>query len=763
MKCQMVKIWMVVRFVIFNHLNGLKNESTLFGTKKYSVSNSRSNSNFCGYFDMLIPQERLELLKEVQPLYISPKEPLVEEVLIPGFQNATSVDCMVGYFTSEVFVNLAPGLATFINQTENCLRLIISPLLSSKDLLAIENSEKTVDDVTNELLENLFVTEQLLIQHTLKCFTWLLREKRIVIRIALMKDALFHPKVWMFHIFSDVMAVHGSSNSTVAGISKNIEQVAVSKSWEDANQSKITSKFCSMFDDLWNNRDNNCIVLSLPKALENRLLQTYGSTKPPTENDLRVIYRRVFGFERETSTTIDLSDVPVNRFKIPKELNFEAGPFKHQVQAVDAWCNANFQGILEMATGSGKTITAMICAYKLFLQCKNLLIVVSAPHIPLVHQWCEEIRLFGIIPINISKDVVGKVGRAKKINQIRRQYKRNENRVEVIVCSHNILVDANFNKELSKLNCTTLLIADEVHNLGSESFISNPPEFFDNKLGLSATPVRQYDEEGTKGLQEYFGIIIFKYTLEEAIGECLVEYEYYVHSVELTIEEMNLWFEITNEIKANAWRQDRIDSDKYIKNLFFNRRAILESAKNKIEALENVILNIGLENIQHTLIYTSEKSPDQLTEVNKVLKSKGIRFHQLTEKETKNRNETKNIIHRFQEGTLQVLTAKRVLDEGVNIPQIQKAFILASTTVERQWVQRRGRVLRKCSEINKSYSEIHDFIVLPPSKENLDSDARSIYKQELKRMREFAKLAMNAGRNDGPLQMLHEVAKATSL
>ena len=129
-------------------------------------------------------------------------------------------------------------------------------------------------------------------------------------------------------------------------------------------------------------------------------------------------------------------------------------------------------------------------------------------------------------------------------------------------------------------------------------------------------------------------------------------------------------------------------------------------------------------------------------------------------KETASRAETARIIRSFQDGTLRVLTAKRVLDEGVNIPQIEKAFIVASTTVERQWVQRRGRLLRTCPEIGKTHSEIHDFLALPPDFENVDDEARTLVRSELLRVQEFARLARNAGREDGPLPVIHKLVNA---
>ena len=136
----------------------------------------------------------------------------------------------------------------------------------------------------------------------------------------------------------------------------------------------------------------------------------------------------------------------------------------------------------------------------------------------------------------------------------------------------------------------------------------------------------------------------------------------------------------------------------------------------------------------------------------------GLLFHQLTYEETGHRSQVISILRQFQEGQLQALTAKRVLDEGVNIPQVQRAFILASTTVERQWVQRRGRLLRKCSEIGKTHSEIHDFVVVPPG--TGDDDERSLAVTELRRVREFASLARNAGSSGGPLEVIEQLSMA---
>ena len=709
-----------------------------------------------------VSKKTLRSLDEVPPLYMLPTDPFAEEVLIPGFKVAERVDCMVGFFSSEVLASLAPGLATYINGSKNSLRLIISPLLSDKDQAAIKDGLKPENKIVNNFLEELAVTEQLLQIHTLKCLSWLLRENRIQIKIALMKDALFHPKVWLFENSQDIIAVHGSSNVTRAGIQKNIEQISISRSWQDTTQLYITDKLRHGFNQLWKNKDENCLVIELPEAVRKRLLKTYHSKSPPTEDELRALYARAKSFS-EGLILCEPDPIPKKSFAIPDWLRYEDGPFEHQGKAVTSWCEAGNRGVLEMATGSGKTITSMIAAHRLYNLHKPLLIVVAAPYVPLIEQWCDEIAPFGLTPVNLT--VMGNVAkRTKELQKLHRQLRTGVSDVEVVVVSHDTLCTPEFLATVKEFNCTRLLIADEAHNLGRPSFINDPPEFFEHRLALSATPIRQYDQDGTKALFEFFGPVVFRFTLEEAIGRCLVEYDYYVHPVHLTESEMDEWFNLTDKIKQNAWRDEDGKPDDYLTKLLRDRRALLETASGKISMLETLLKNEDVSSLKHTLVYTSDKEPNQLDNVNRLLRDRNILFHQLTAEETTNRDRTKRIIHSFQDAEIQVLTAKRVLDEGVNIPQICKAFILASTTVERQWVQRRGRLLRTCSTISKTHSIIHDLLALPPRmEEGLDPDARALVRSELLRAQEFARLARNAGRPGGPLAMINKMVRAAYL
>ena len=189
----------------------------------------------------------------------------------------------------------------------------------------------------------------------------------------------------------------------------------------------------------------------------------------------------------------------------------------------------------------------------------------------------------------------------------------------------------------------------------------------------------------------------------------MVPYDYFVHTVHLTEDETDRWLELTDKIKRMAAWDDDEERSAYVEKLLRDRRVILEVAHGKLAVLERLLSGADLRALRHTLIYATDKDPDQLNAVNALLRSKGLLFHQLTASETRDKKTMRKILKSFQSGALRILTAKRVLDEGVNVPEITTAYILASTTVERQWVQRRGRILRKCSTLDKPFATLHDF------------------------------------------------------
>ena len=696
-----------------------------------------------------------ETLASADPLYVLPGDPFVERALIPAMCSATQLDVMMGYFASSSFAEIAPGLATFLRRSGTPLRFVVSPYLTETDFDTVTRDSEYRTQLARRLLIDDAPDEYDLSRHALECLAWLINERRLILKIAVMRSALFHPKVWLFNDNESRAALHGSTNLTVAGLKHNREQITISRDWSGPESVYAIDRLQAEFDSLWSGGDDDCYVLPLDDAVARQVVKKYKTERVPDEASCLALWRRAHNLPPPVTETTHSSPTAL---AVPSHVKYDSGDFAHQGDAVRAWELADRRGILEMATGSGKTITAMICAVRLQDSVPDgLLVVVSAPYRPLIEQWCEEIRLFGVDPVDLTSSG-GPEGRTRAIKQAGRRIRAGLSRAEVFVVSNDTLCTDEFNRHLSATPGSKLLVADECHNLGADSFVTNPPEYFSYRLGLSATPERQYDDEGTQALSTFFGETCFTFTLEQAIGKCLTEYDYHVHFIELTPSEMEEWSELTRQIGTQAWRLKSGEDSTYLDNLLRRRRLVLETASAKIDTLASLIDTQNPRHLCHALIYATDKDPEQLKAVNALLSARRLPFHQLTQEETASRHRTARILSAFQEGVIHILTAKRVLDEGVNIPQIKLAYLLASTTVRRQWVQRRGRLLRTCHVIGKTHAEIHDLVVVPPLAGNqLDRDARRLIRSELDRVWEFARLSRNGPAPDGPYRAVERL------
>jgi superfamily II DNA or RNA helicase len=676
---------------------------------------------------------------------------------------------MVGYFDSIAFRHLAPGLAAFINESNGKMRLLASPVLGVEDQEAIRDAVLKPDVVMASAISLLFegarVSESALARHNYECLAYLIAAGRLDIRFVVMPGGhLFHPKVWIFQDDTDLVVVHGSSNLTAPGLLWNYEMVSLERAWRSRDAAEAASEYLRTFERLWDRRDDEAVVVSLPDAVHRDLLRDGRHRAAPTLEDFWSAWNgdakrglvpprgRPFRVLAPVGTTL----------LIPHRLKYDSGPFAHQGQAVEAWEAAGRRGILAMATGSGKTIAALIAATRLAQSSPPLFAIVAAPYRPLIAQWEDEIQAFGVTPLPLSR--LSPLERETRLNTAFRSLLSGVSLTEIAVITHDYLCDKGFRRILETVDAKigTLLIADEVHNLGRPSFISDPPSEFRYRLGLSATPERQYDPEGTQALFDYFGPPVFTFSLAEAIRTCLVPYVYHIHIVDLSASEYADWQDLTERLRRFGFVSGDLEPEdsgplsQQVVALLVRRRALLEMASGKLDVLYTLLQSCDRARIRHTLIYCSDKGTTQLDTVNHALgHDLGILYHQLTEEESSNRRRTREILNRFAEGELQIITCKRVLDEGVDIPQVTTAYLLASSTVQRQWIQRRGRILRQCPDIGKERAALHDFLVLPP--QDGSAEARQIVRQELTRAREFARLASNAGAGGGPFGIIEDI------
>lgn len=418
----------------------------------------------------------------------------------------------------------------------------------------------------------------------------------------------------------------------------------------------------------------------------------------------------------------------------------------YQKQAIGRWLRHQGRGTLKMATGSGKTIIALALTVELYQKIGLQALLVVCPYRHLVTQWARECEHFNLQPILAFESVHNWQNHLS--TQLYNLQAGNQGFVTILT-TNSTLLSLSLRSQLKFLPAKTLIVGDEAHNLGSPQLEAALPRNLGLRLALSATPERYFDDDGTDLLLSYFGGILKpEFTLADAIAaSALVRYLYYPIFVELTPAESHAYAKLTKRIGWALQKNENLGSDSMLTPLLMQRSRLVGAAANKLSALSDLMQS--RRHTTHTLFYcgdgtveTPEGSQRQVNAVAKLLGAKlGYRVNTYTAETPLPQRET--LREQFERGELQGLVAIRCLDEGVDIPAIRHAVILASTGNPRQFIQRRGRVLRPYP--GKEQATLFDTIVLPP---NLDRDTweveRSLLRKEIKRFLEFAALAENA-------------------
>ena len=639
----------------------------------------------------------------------------------------------------------------------------MSPELTAEDRDAIQlglrEPETVLEGALTRLFEDAHISHSAIQRHTVDALAYLVASARLRIRVVLMEKGVYHKKTWLVRAGMEWLAVHGSGNATERGLLMNGEQMSIDRAWRDGTRAQArVAIFLQQWDRQWGNRHPNSLTVEVSQALS--VLRGYAADTPPTTRDFWQAWRQDYAAGLEPELPPAMRHAPhEHRLHIPTGLEWRKGRYKHQGRAVHALLQHG-GGIIAIATGGGKTITALIATTEIQQVIRrHLCVVVVVPSRPLVRQWTEAINDFGVTPVVLTGGSSVR-DRAIELERVGLAFATDQPRTEVLVMTNALFVRAHSRERLWLINIATsvdvVLIADEVHNLGTPSFLANPPEFISRRIGLSATPIRQYDPDGTHRLFDYFGgPPVFEFSLGDAIASgCLVPYAYHIHVVELTATEMDYYDYLTEELFRAGFRLDddgvTMDLNPKVERLLRERRAVVEQADAKLSALEGELRHIGTDAVTRTLIYTSAKpsvldKEKQITTVNSLLERLHIISHQYTTRETAT-TQGRNILDRFDAGDYQALTAMKVLDEGIDIPQTGRAFLMASSTVQREWVQRRGRILRQAPD--KQMAHLHDFLVMPPDLDT--SGGQSLLKSELRRAIEFADLAENEFDPGGP-------------
>lgn len=403
----------------------------------------------------------------------------------------------------------------------------------------------------------------------------------------------------------------------------------------------------------------------------------------------------------------------------------------YQINAINSFKNNNWRGILEMATGTGKTITSLIVANEYKEEYKRIFLIILVPFTHLAEQWEENCEALGFT--KVLKCYGAKDSWKYKLHTKIRDFNIGISNVEVIISTYKTASSEEFNESISDIKSNGFIIGDECHYFGIKGLRKNKFDNIHGRLGLSATPDRWWDEDGTEALRLYFDDTVYEYTMEEAIKNgILTEYKYIPFIIDLTLEEVKKYEQLTKIMIGML--QDKKSSSQEIEEINRKRSLILSKAKKKKELLYEIFNEKERESVSHTLVYCA---PGEIDEITLQLSNLGYRVHRFDS--NVKLNDRAKILKSFSNGIIQILVAIKCLDEGVDVPSTKEAYFLASTSNPREFIQRRGRVLRKSS--GKNLAQIYDFIVLPNSVS--EKIYKSIASKELPRFAEFSKYAID--------------------
>lgn len=668
--------------------------------------------------------------------YTSECNDLVNEFYNPVLSKAKKYDRICGYFNSASLAIAARGIKNFILNNGK-MRLLCGVHLNEDDFNSMTHSSEINEAISDYFLKDINSMEDEIQQNHVKLLAWMLENDFLEIKLGITKfndnriGGMLHSKNGI--IYDDdnnCILFCGSNNETAAGWANNIENFKVFFSWNDS--STYMTNDIDEFNRFWNNESDSLEVLEIPEATRRGLIEF--APKSWDELEKLVLSRKEIK----------------NGDKDKREL------YPHQKVAIDKWFNNGKRGIFEMATGTGKTFTTIKALEQLLDEYesinKSILVVIAVPTAHLIEQWEKD--LLNLDFDRIIKFYSNNPNKKKDLKQTKIRLNTGRYKKSVVLVTHKSASADSFVKILSDCDVDSVFVVDEVHSIGSIQYSNALQQFYDYRLGLSATPSRWYDDEGNELINDFFEKIVFSFDLEDAIKKgFLTEYEYHPIFVELTDDEIKEYLEISQKLAYyyNNSKNNNTNKNfkKTIEGLLFQRQRILNKSMNKYIALKKLILELTSnltdvgEKLKNLIIFCTDR--EQLNHVKSILDDLNITKRSFTGEESMKDRE--KIINDFKEGIIDVILSMKCLDEGVDVPSTETAIILASTSNPREYIQRRGRVLRKFK--GKKKAHIYDMIINPVDIKNSSSTFKespilNIYDKESLRYREFARHATNS-------------------
>ena len=702
---------------------------------------------------------------KIKSEYRSLIDNVVQDFYIPLLREAVTYKRAVGFFSSTALVEISKGIAEMASEGGR-IQLVASPYLSDEDIEAIKLGYENRDVIIEKALLEQIKEEpsDYYSMERLNLLASLIADGIMDIQIAYTEDknglGMYHEKMGIIEdSLGDKIAFSGSNNESMTAMSINYETMDVFRSWGDPSEIERVRLKENAFYSIWNDTEPNIKVVKFPNVTY-EFIERYRRKAPNFDIDDLQFRKRMLLY----SSLIDSANYDGAPFgaRIPNDI--ELRPY--QKDAITAWVGENYRGIFDMATGTGKTLTGLGAIAKLSEDLEDVLaVIIVCPYQHLVDQWVEDIVRFNIKPIIGYSSSPQKDWKKRLAKAVRDQKLRREKSFFCFVCTNATFANPYVQDEISKIQSPVLLVVDEAHNFGAPSYAKLLDDRFTYRLALSATLERHRDDEGTALLYDFFGRKCIEYDLERAIDENkLTKYKYYPVPVYLTEDELQEYEQKSYEMSKCLikGKDGKYKLNRHGEILAMERARIVAGASNKLDALRekiqpykrdnNILVYCGATNvIDEKSDYSSTDEAD-IRQIEAVTRILGNECHMEVAKFTSQENmETRTIIkEQFQRGDrLQAIVAIKCLDEGVNIPGIRTAFILASTTNPKEYIQRRGRVLRKAD--NKPFAEIYDFVTLPRELDSVSALTAeqaqrdlSLVRNELTRIREFGRLSMNS-------------------
>jgi len=675
---------------------------------------------------------------------------------------------IAGYFSSASFAIVSNGLKTFI-ENGGKMQFIFNVQLDEADydnLLIGYDTPETI--IESRFLDDLSDFENECIQNHAKVLGWLIAQKILEVKIGYVEyedkigfEPILHQKSGILEDKQgNIVAFNGSNNESASGWVYNTESFNVFCNWNPGQEGYVEDTVAS-FEKYWANKGEKTRVISFPEAVKRHLISIAPKTKEDLENILQTLIPD-FNEERRVSD---------NKATYSKDTGIKVR--EYQRKAIDAWIENNHSGLFEMATGTGKTITASVAYKELLDKVENLVLVITCPYTHLPTQWENTLKKLNIPDAIYLRADGNTVNWKDKIYQECLKIKTRRRKKNIVILSTNDTASSPRFRSMYELiqeqcNFSWMLIADEVHSIGSHTYRQALYPEYKYRIGLSATPDRYFDDEGTGFIKEYFGGTVFQFTLGEAITSInpdtgttyLVPYDYLVKFVRLNDDETEEYMGLTRKIIGlrnivESGKGTKEDSDR-LQQMYNNRKRILKNAENKIEMLREILVELlDKKELEHLLIYCSDTDTSQMENVMNLLpevskkKHRLITFKKYTSDESSRiskktgKSERDDILIDFDKGRLDVLLAMKCLDEGVDVPSTKTAILMCSSGNSKEYIQRRGRILRPAPGKDKAI--LYDIAVLPPlgGKWGGVSSLQEIIEGEKKRMLEFSKDSLN--------------------